>query len=90
MTTSMWLGIYKSSQWSSFDDYAALKSSCWLVSPLTFCTCPIGLKEYRCRHSVGLAILFNMYKIKDKTRYIPLGKRRTPGHPKKVRTALLP
>ena len=74
LTTSMWLDIYKSSQWSSFDDYAAWKSSCWLVSPLTSCTYPIGLKEYRCKHSVGLAILFNMYKITDKTRYTPLGK----------------
>jgi hypothetical protein len=60
------------------------------VSPLTSCTCAIGLKEYRCKHSVGLAILFNMYQITDKTRYKPLGKRKTPGRPKKVRTALLP
>jgi len=31
-----------------------------------------------------------MYQITDKTRYTPLGKRKIPGRPKKVRTALLP
>ncbi|CAF3014822.1 unnamed protein product [Rotaria socialis] len=59
-------------------------------APLGCCTCPIGMKEYRCKHSIGLAIIFNMYKIKDGTRLIPLGKRKAPGRPKKVRTALLP
>ncbi|CAF3993432.1 unnamed protein product, partial [Rotaria sp. Silwood1] len=82
--------LYNSSQWTSFEHYVAWKSSCWLVSPLGSCTCPIGLEEYRCKHFIELAIMFNIYKIKDETRLIPLGKRKTPDHPKKFRTALLP
>jgi hypothetical protein len=88
MTTSAWLDIYQSSQWASFDDYAAWKSSCWLVSPLTFCTCPIGLKEYRCEHSVGLAILFNMYQIADKSCCTQLEKQKNPHCAKTPRTTL--
>ncbi|CAF3469772.1 unnamed protein product [Rotaria sp. Silwood1] len=87
MPTSTWLDLYISNQWTSFDHYVAWKSSCWMVSPLGSCTCPVGLKQYRCKHAIGLAIMFNIYKIKDESRIIPLGKRKTPGRPKKIRTA---
>ena len=87
ISTSIWLHLYKSGQWISFDKYVARKTSCWMVSPHGSCTCPVGLKQYRCKHSIGLAIMFNVYKIKDESRIIPLGKRKTPGRPKKIRTA---
>ncbi|CAF3910915.1 unnamed protein product [Rotaria sp. Silwood2] len=83
MPTSTWLDLYKSSKWTSFDHYVAWKSSCWMVSPLSSCTYPVGLKQYRCKHSIGLAMMFNIYKVKDESRIIPLGKRRAPGRPKK-------
>ena len=47
------------------------------------------MKSYLCKHSVGLAILFKMYDIKEKTRAKVLGKRRGKGRSKKVKTALL-
>ncbi len=47
----------------------------------------IGLKVYSSKHSVGLAILFNLYQVNDKTCVEPLGKRRGKGCPKKVNTA---
>ena len=31
--------------------------------------------------------MFNVYKIKDESRIIPLGKRKAPGRPKKIHTA---
>ncbi|CAF1614919.1 unnamed protein product, partial [Didymodactylos carnosus] len=43
ITSSVWLDLYPSGQWASFDDFAPWQTSCWLVSPLTSCTCPIGL-----------------------------------------------
>ena len=89
MSTVQWLEIYKSGQWTTFDEFPAWKSSCWLVSPLSSCTCPKGLKEYLCKHSVGLAIVLNIYQVSDVTKFTPVGKRKTPGRPKKVRTALL-
>ncbi|CAF5133063.1 unnamed protein product, partial [Rotaria sp. Silwood1] len=72
ITTSRWLELYQSGQWGSFEEFTAWQKSCWLVSPLTSCTCPIGLKQYTCKHSVGLAIMFNMYQVTDKTRCEPL------------------
>ena len=74
----------------SYEEFVTWQISCWLVSPHTSCTCPIGLKQYKCKHSVGLAIIFNMYQVTDKTRREPLGKRKSKGRPKKVRTALFP
>ncbi|CAF0818891.1 unnamed protein product [Rotaria sordida] len=62
--------------------------SCWLVVPLQSCSCPIGIKEYSCKHSVGLAIIFNTHQVSDKTRIQPLGKRKTRRRLKKVSTAL--
>jgi hypothetical protein len=64
------------------------QQSCWIVVPLESCTCPVGLKVYSCKHSVGLAIKFNLYQVSDQTRIQPLGKRKTKGRPKKVSTAL--
>ena len=46
------------------------------------------MKSYLCKHSVGLAILFKMYDIKEKTRAEVLGKRRGNDRSKKVKSAL--
>jgi hypothetical protein len=57
------------------------------VIPLESCTCPVGLKVYSCKQSIGLGILFNLYQITDKTRGEVLGKRRRRGRLTKVTTA---
>ena len=89
ITTSRWLEQYHSSQWATFEEFTKWQTSCWLVSPLTSFTYPIGRKQYTCKHSVGLDIMFNMYQVMEKTRCEPLGIRKGKGHPKNVRTALL-
>ena len=88
MTRLTWLNLYRSGQWTSFDEFALWQNSCWLVAPLVSCTCPIDLKEFTCKHSVGLAILQGIYDVTDKIRCEPLGKRKNKGRPKKVRTTL--
>jgi len=85
MSTSDWLNIYISRQWLTFHDFLVWQRSCWLVTPLE--SCPVGLKVYSCKHSVGLAIVFDLYQVSEKTRVQPLGKRRGKGCPKKVKTA---
>ena len=45
------------------------------------------LKQNRCKHSIELAIMFNVYKIKDESSIITVGKRKTPDRPKKIRAA---
>ena len=79
--------VAKSNGVCPFDDFLLWQRSCWLVVPLESCTCPVGLKVYPCQHSVGLAIVLNLYQVSEKTRVQPLGKRRGKGRPKKVNTA---
>ena len=88
MTTSNWLMLYRSGQWKSFDEFVSWQKSCWLVCPLLSCTCPVWLKQYTCKHSVGLGMIFGSYEVSDQARLQPLGKRKSKGRPKKVRTAL--
>ena len=89
ITPAVWLQIYQMQQWTSFDEFVKWLRSCYIVSPLNSCTCPNGMKSYLCKHSVGLAVLFKMYAIKEKTRAQVLGKRRGKGSSKKVKSALL-
>lgn len=88
ITPAVWLQIYQSQQWSSFDNFIMWLKSCYIVSPLNSCTCPSSMKLYTCKHSLGLAMLFNIYEIQDKTRSELLGKRRGKGRSKKVKSAL--
>ena len=87
MTTSIWLMLYKSGQWKSFEEFVLWQNLCWLVCPLKSCTCPVGLKQYICKNSVGLGMIHGMYEVSDQTRFQSLGKRKCKGRPKKVRTA---
>jgi hypothetical protein len=79
--------IHISRYWPTLNDFLMWQRYCWLVVPLTSCTCPFGLKVYSCKHTVGLAILFNLYRVSDKARVEPVGKRRRKGRPKKVNAA---
>ncbi|CAF1381724.1 unnamed protein product, partial [Didymodactylos carnosus] len=72
----------------TFNDFLVWQQSCWLAVPLESCSCPVGMKVYSCKPSVGLAILFNLYQVSDKTRIQSLGKRKAKGRPKKVSIAL--
>ncbi|CAF1602709.1 unnamed protein product, partial [Didymodactylos carnosus] len=47
-----------------------------VIQLIESCSCPIGIKVYSCKQSVGLAILFNSYQRSDKTRIQPLAKRK--------------
>ncbi|CAF4878583.1 unnamed protein product [Rotaria socialis] len=85
---AMWLQMYQMQQWQTFNDFIIWLKSYYLVSPLHSCTCPNGMKLYICKHSFGLAMIFNIYKIKDKTRSELLGQRRGKSRSKKVKSAL--
>ncbi|CAF2032534.1 unnamed protein product [Rotaria magnacalcarata] len=88
ITPAIWLQMYQMQQWQTFNDFIIWLKSCYLVSPLHSCTCPNGMKLYVCKHSFGLAMIFNIYEIKDKTRSELLGQRRGKGRSKKVKSAL--
>ena len=87
--TAIWLQSYQNQEWTSFNQFGIYLKSCYIVSPLNSCTCSMAIKHYICKHSLGLAILFQMYDIKEKSHLHILGKRKSRGRSKKVKTALL-
>ena len=76
IASSAWLNIYLARQWLTIDDFLVWLHSCWIVAPLESCTCPVGMKVYSCKHSVGLAIKFNLFQVSDQTHIQPLGKKK--------------
>ena len=89
ITPAIWLHSYQNQEWTSFDQFVIWLKSCYIVSPLNSCTCPMGMKHYISKHSLGLAIMFQIYDIKEKSHSHILGKCRGRGKSKKVKTALL-
>ncbi|CAF1542096.1 unnamed protein product [Didymodactylos carnosus] len=80
--------LYYSIANDTFNDFLVWQQLWGPVVPLESGSCPIGMKVYSYKHSVGLAILFNWYEVSDKTRIQPLAKRKPKEPPKKVSTAL--
>ncbi|CAF1278845.1 unnamed protein product [Didymodactylos carnosus] len=47
----------------SVNDFLLWQQSCWLVAPLQSYSCPADMKQYSCKHSVGLAILLRAVNL---------------------------
>lgn len=84
-------------QWKSMEDFKSkifllykvfLNQQNWKLST---CTCPYFLKNYLCKHIVGLAIKSNLVVAPMEACQIPIGQKRGRGRPKKVpqRSALM-
>ncbi|CAF4700173.1 unnamed protein product [Rotaria sp. Silwood1] len=88
MDTLLWVQLYRSISWNSYDEFidwlnsARLLDFSHLTSPL-FCSCKYDLKEYSCIHSLGLLIMWGHLKIPQQLR-----RRRGKGRLKKVKLAL--
>lgn len=83
--------------WTSFDDYKEQffseweviipkKSDDWLTGT---CSCPAFLKQYLCKHLLGLAIRLKYVEPPPEARNIPIGQKRKRGRPTKSKKALL-
>jgi hypothetical protein len=75
--------------WSSCIRWDIIQWICSMVPILWSCLSTSYLhlaKWYVCKHSLGFAMLLNMYEMNDKTRSERLGKRRGKGRFKKVRS----
>ena len=84
-------------RWNTFDQFAKRAFRIWLVTLPNdgenlrhgSCTCPIFLKEFSCKHLVGLAIRLKQTTPPTAARCIPIGHKRRRGRPKKATKALL-
>lgn len=81
--------------WRSFDDFRSHASAAWIVTMRNEewvdarCSCPRFLKNYKCKHSLGMAIRLQLVNAPPEAKQIPLGQKRKPGRPKKASQALL-
>ena len=82
-------------QWSSFDLFRRRAFNVWIVTMDTshwqsaLCTCPHFLKQYKCKHSIGMALRLKLVKPPLEAKQIPIGQKRKRGRPKKAKLALL-
>ena len=53
------------------------------------CSCPVFLKQYVCKHLIGVAIRLKKAKPPAAAKSIPIGQKRRRGRPKLAKPALL-
>lgn len=73
----------------SFSQYQKFLSSFHVVKATQFgyltCSCAVGLKMYRCEHSIAVEIRQRMIEVPERLTSEPLGKvKKGPGRPRKV------
>ena len=77
--------------WSSFQKH---QSKLWLVTlgsetwETSTCTCPIFLKQYKCKHVYGIALHQKLVLVPDEAKSVPIGQKRKRGRPAQAKKAL--
>ena len=84
-----------SRQWTSFDLFKERAFSVWVVRMNTKnwldgrCTCKNYLKQYMCKHLLGLAIRLKLTTPPPAAKQIPIGQKRKRGRPSLAAMALI-
>lgn len=90
-----YLNLNSKLSWIKFDTYIKCKEKIWVVLfnevewESSSCNCPIGKKEYICKHIIGIAINMKKFDPPESAKTDPLQKKRQVGRPKKVSKALI-
>lgn len=53
------------------------------------CNCPAYLKEYLCKHIIGLGMRFKLISVPPEAKSVPIGQKRKRGRPSKTKPALM-
>jgi hypothetical protein len=72
---------------STFDDYIAVRSSCWLIEERNgdfYCDCPPAMKAKLCCHTTGMQYKEGYMEPTSDVRAVPLGEKRRKGRPKNL------
>lgn len=86
---------YRNKNWTTFNQFKksfdiwcleVKNDSDWKMST---CTCPAFLKNYICKHIVGMAIRLKIWKPPPSAKALPIGEKRKRGRPAKARRALI-
>lgn len=84
----------KKRSWRNFDEFKKAAFAVWIVSMKddnwrdARCSCPHFLKNYKCKHTLGMAIRLQLVHAPPEAKQIPLGQKRKRGRPKKATQAL--
>lgn len=86
--------FFSNFSWQSFDQYVISRNSMWVVKltesnwESASCTCQIFLKEYICKHILGIAIRLkycDIAVVPAAAKSVPIGEKRKKGRPKNKR-----
>lgn len=79
----------------SFEKYKGIFSK-WTVKIsktdalyMSVCNCPAYLKDYLCKHVIGLGIRLKLISVPSEAKVIPIGEKRKRGRPSKTKPALM-
>ena len=80
-------------EWDDFDNFKKKAFSIWEVTldnlDNSRCTCPYFLKNFKCKHIIGLLIRLKKITVPIEAKQISIGQKRKKGRPKKAYKALL-
>jgi MULE transposase domain/SWIM zinc finger len=81
--------------WRKFDAYVKTQRRLDMVSisdgdwEKATCTCTEFLKRFICKHTLGIAIVENKFKVVPEAKLVPIGQKRKRGRPAKAKKALI-
>jgi hypothetical protein len=88
---------YETCRFNSFDTYKSVYFNIWCVClsnnvekwKEATCTCPSFLKNYICKHTIGMSIRLKYCKPPPEAKNVEIGTKRKRGIPSKAKKALL-
>ncbi len=81
--------------WRLFDTYAKSQKRLWKITEEngnwegSTCTCFTFLKQFICKHVLGIAIRQKKFTVRPEAKNIPIGQKRKRGRPAMATKALL-
>lgn len=90
---------YSNLAWNTFQRYSTINYKVWCITMPDdgsngnwkngSCTCPHYMKNYICKHLVGLAMRLKYLKVPAAAKDVPIGEKRKRGRPAKALKALM-
>uniref|UniRef100_A0A914W8S1 SWIM-type domain-containing protein n=1 Tax=Plectus sambesii TaxID=2011161 RepID=A0A914W8S1_9BILA len=92
MRFSRWSRRFTRPNFKSFSEYVVWSRAYYMVDRREdgslLCSCPVGLKQYVCEHSVAISVAKFRAEFNPLAKSLPLGFKRGRSRPKKVGSAL--
>lgn len=86
---------FRNLDWPSFNEYARKRNQLWVIQMFenewesATCSCPNFMKEYICKHTIGLAIRKKLCEPPAAAKNVPIGMKRKRGRPQLASQALV-